>query len=260
MRQPDADTLMFFDAHRDALDLYRELETLLYDLFPLVNKRVQKTQITFFNRHVFACVSFARVKRKAEQPEGSLVLTLGLPGPLDSERVAVKTEPYPGRWTHHIILRRPEELDGRLVPEAALAYDQPLARIISATVRAVSDVDGTSQRRYVGLVPVQTEFVHVAMHIVKTKRVWRVTPAERGAIFRSSHRIGILVCAGIGLVETPTPRNNGRVSRSRRLLVYVWRTVTPFVFAMARARGKLPLRLGRQVEVKLRTVTQDAKV
>ena len=122
LRQPDADTLMFFDAHRDALALYRELETLLYDLFPQVNKRVQKTQITFFNRHVFACVSFARVKRKAEQPEGSLVLTLGLPGPLDSERVAVKTEPYPGRWTHHIILRRPEELDSELLSWIRTAY------------------------------------------------------------------------------------------------------------------------------------------
>ena len=114
MRQPDADTLMFFDAHRDALALYRELETLLYDLFPLVNKRVQKTQITFRNRHVFACVSFARVKRKAELPEPWLVLTLGLPAPLDSPRVAVKTEPYPGRWTHHFVLSRPEELDGEL--------------------------------------------------------------------------------------------------------------------------------------------------
>ena len=114
MRQPDADTLMFFDAHRDALDLYRELETLLYDLFPLVNKRVQKTQITFFNRHVFACVSFARVKRKAELPEGYLTLTLGLPCPLDSPRIALRVEAYPGRWTHHFVLSRPEELDGEL--------------------------------------------------------------------------------------------------------------------------------------------------
>ena len=109
----DADTLQFFDGHTETLGLYQALEALLCD-FPNVNKRVQKTQITFRNRHVFACVSFARVKRKAELPEPWLVLTLGLPAPLDSPRVAVKTEPYPGRWTHHFVLSRPEELDGEL--------------------------------------------------------------------------------------------------------------------------------------------------
>ena len=109
----DADTLQFFDGHTEALGLYEALEALLCG-FPNVNKRVQKTQITFRNRHVFACVSFARVKRKAELPEPWLVLTLGLPAPLDSPRVAVRTEPYPGRWTHHFVLSRPEELDGEL--------------------------------------------------------------------------------------------------------------------------------------------------
>lgn len=109
----DADTLQFFDGHTDALELYQALEELLYT-FPNVNKRVQKTQITFSNRHVFACVSFARVKRKAELPERWLVLTLGLPGRLDSPRVAVKTEPYPGRWTHHFVLSSPGELDDAL--------------------------------------------------------------------------------------------------------------------------------------------------
>ena len=109
----DADTLQFFDGHTEALGLYQTLEALLCD-FPNVNKRVQKTQITFSGRHVFACVSFARVKRKAELPEPWLVLTLGLPAPLDSPRVAVRTEPYPGRWTHHFVLSRPEELDGEL--------------------------------------------------------------------------------------------------------------------------------------------------
>ena len=109
----DADTLQFFDGHTEALGLYAALEALLCG-FPNVSRRVQKTQITFSGRHVFACVSFARVKRKAELPEPWLVLTLGLPAPLDSPRVAVKTEPYPGRWTHHFVLSRPEELDGEL--------------------------------------------------------------------------------------------------------------------------------------------------
>ena len=110
MREPDTDTLMFFDGHQEALALYRVFEERICGIFSNVNKRVQKTQITFRNRHVFACVSFAKVKRKAELPSGYMVVTLGLPYPLESHRVAVKTEPYPGRWTHHIVISRPEEL------------------------------------------------------------------------------------------------------------------------------------------------------
>ena len=123
MRELDADALMFFDQHMDILPLYQAFEELLFDSFPVVNKRVQKTQITFSNRHVFVCVSFARVKRKAELPMRFIVITLGLPAPLDSERVAVKTEPYPGRWTHHIVVNKPEELDEELLSWVREAYD-----------------------------------------------------------------------------------------------------------------------------------------
>lgn len=122
MCDPDLDTLMFFDGHRCALPLYLRFEELLYAAFPRVNKRVQKTQITFSNRHVFACVSFAKVKRKAELPEGYLVITLVLPSPLGSDRVAVSTEPYPGRWTHHIVVGDPEELDEELAGWIGEAY------------------------------------------------------------------------------------------------------------------------------------------
>lgn len=123
MQEMDPDTLLFFDGHLQALGLYRVFEQLLYDVFPNIGKRVQKTQITFYNNHVFACVSFARVKRKAELPEGYMVVTLGLPAPLDSPRVAVSTEPRPGRWTHHIVVSRPEELDEELMSWLRAAYD-----------------------------------------------------------------------------------------------------------------------------------------
>ena len=122
MPGPDADVLMFFDGHLAALPLYERLEGRLFRELPAVNRRVQKTQITFTNSHVFACVSFSRVKRRAELPEGYLVLTLGLPEPMESLRVAVKTEPYPGRWTHHIVLNRPEELDEELFSWIRRAY------------------------------------------------------------------------------------------------------------------------------------------
>ena len=116
------DTLRFFEGHQDALDLYETLEEYLYNTYPGIRKRVQKTQISFFTRYIFACISFARVKRKAELPNGFLVLTIGLPAPLNSKRVAAKSEPYPGRWTHHIVISSTEELDEELTSWIHEAY------------------------------------------------------------------------------------------------------------------------------------------
>ena len=122
MKELDADTLLFFAGHEKALPLYAVFEEKLYARFPETQQRVQKTQITFFNRHVFACVSFARVRKKAELPDPYLTLTLGLPCPLSSRRAAVQTEPYPGRWTVHIPVGAPEEIDDELFAWIGQAY------------------------------------------------------------------------------------------------------------------------------------------
>ena len=116
------DILAFFHEHAEAFSLYEPLEARLL-AFPGTSIRVQKTQITFSNRHVYACASFLRVRRKAELPDPYLVLTLGMPYPLESGRVAAKTEPYPGRWTIHILLSRPDELDEELFSWVREAYD-----------------------------------------------------------------------------------------------------------------------------------------
>ena len=118
----DIETLQFFDKQPAAWPLYEAFETMLYEQFPDAHKRVQKTQITFYNRHVFACASFTRVKRKAELPDPYLVITLGLPYPLESARVAVKCEPYPGRWTTHIVIGDVDEIDGELIEWVRQAF------------------------------------------------------------------------------------------------------------------------------------------
>ena len=113
----DFDTMAFFEAqkHPEALPLYEALEGRILAEVDGVRIKVQKSQITFYNRHLFACASFARVRRKAELPPCWLVVTVGLARRLDSPRVAVATEPYPGRWTHHIVIRAPAEVDDELM-------------------------------------------------------------------------------------------------------------------------------------------------
>ena len=117
------DALFFFENHSSAYLLYEAFEKALLVKFPETNIRVQKSQITFSNRHVFACVSLQRVKKKADLPDPYIVITLGLSYPLSSERVAVKTEPYPGRWTTHIVIGSVEELDTELFSWVKQAYD-----------------------------------------------------------------------------------------------------------------------------------------
>ena len=118
----DWDILHFFDQHPEALPLYEALEQQVRVQVPDLRIKVQKTQISFYNRHLFACASFLRVKRKKDLPPAYLVVTVGLARRLDSPRVAAAVEAYPGRWTHHIVVSAPEQIDGELmgwVQEAA---------------------------------------------------------------------------------------------------------------------------------------------
>lgn len=119
----NTDTIIFFSKQPDALPLYEAFADAVTKLYPETEIRVQKTQISFYDVHMFACVSFLRVKKKKELPEPYLVVTLGMPYPLESPRVAVKTEPYPGRWTTHIVIGETEEIDGELLSWLKEAHD-----------------------------------------------------------------------------------------------------------------------------------------
>jgi hypothetical protein len=63
-----------------------------------------------------------KVKKKAELPEDYFVLTPVLSAPLESDRVAAKTEPYPGRWTTHFVISSPSDLDEELFDWIEQAY------------------------------------------------------------------------------------------------------------------------------------------
>ena len=122
MDHTQQDLLAFFSQQPQALPLCEAFLQKLQAQHPETHTRVQKTQITFSNRHVFACLSLARVRKKALLPDPYLVLTLGLPAPLASPQAEIKTEPYPGRWTHHILLSAPDDLDPELMGWVAEAY------------------------------------------------------------------------------------------------------------------------------------------
>ena len=119
--------LQFFDAHPDAFPLYDKFEKCVMEHVPEARIKVQKTQISFYNRHMFACVSFARVRKKKDCPDSYIVVTFGLDRRAVSPRIDIATEPYPNRWTHHVLISELSEIDDELiawVEEAACFSDR----------------------------------------------------------------------------------------------------------------------------------------
>lgn len=50
-----------------------------------------------------------------ERPAVYIVVTFGLGYKVESPRIDVAVEPYPNRWTHHVLISSAEELDEELM-------------------------------------------------------------------------------------------------------------------------------------------------
>ena len=111
----NTDILFFFNDHVDALPLYERLEGLILEQIPDVKIKVSKTQISFSNKRSFTFVSFNPCRRAKERPNVWMTVTFGLSYKKDSPRIDVATEPYPNRWTHHIMVGSEEEIDAELM-------------------------------------------------------------------------------------------------------------------------------------------------
>jgi len=115
--------LLFFDRHPAALPLYEKLKCSILAEIPETRIEVRKTQISFFTKHMFAAASFTPVRKAKERPDPSLTVTFGLRCRKNSPRIAAAVEPYPGRWTHHVMIGSTEEVDAELmgfIREAAI--------------------------------------------------------------------------------------------------------------------------------------------
>ncbi len=124
MRTPEHyqnDILFFFSGKPIELALYQAFAVQMEQAFPAATVKVQKTQISFYGRRLF-CAASLPLRRKRDWPRESILITLGLSYRLSSPRVAVATEPYPNRWTHHILISDPAQLDGELMGWLHEAY------------------------------------------------------------------------------------------------------------------------------------------
>ena len=111
----NTDILLFFGEHMDALPIYERLEEQILARIPDVTIKAAKTQITFANKPGFAFVSFNPCRKAKDRPAVWMTVTFGLGYRKESPRIDVATEPYPGRWTHHVMVGTPDEIDEELL-------------------------------------------------------------------------------------------------------------------------------------------------
>ena len=95
--------------------MYAALRGAILDRIPGTRIEVKKTQISFFNRHMYAAVSFAPVRKAKDRPHPFLTVTFGLPYRKESARIDAAVEAYPNRWTHHVMIGPGEETDDELL-------------------------------------------------------------------------------------------------------------------------------------------------
>ena len=117
----ESDILFFFDGRPAELALYQAFFRRMEAAFPDASVRVQKSQISFYGRRFFAAASLP-LRRKKDWPKECVLVTFGLDHRLDSPRVAVAVEPYPNRWTHHVLLSREDQLDEELMGWVEASY------------------------------------------------------------------------------------------------------------------------------------------
>ncbi len=122
----ETDVQVFFEGRPAELAVYQALFRRLDAAFPDSRVKVQKTQISFYDRRLYAAASLPR--RRKGWPERCLLLTFGLARRVESPRIAVAVEPYPNRWTHHVTVAGEAELDGELMDWLREAHDFALLK------------------------------------------------------------------------------------------------------------------------------------
>lgn len=111
----NGDVLFFFNEKPAAIPLYEAFAKRILNEIKNVTVRVQKTQISFSNKHNFAFVSLLPVRKAKQRPETYITVSFGLRYKKESPRIDVASEPYPNRWTHHMLITSAEEIDDELM-------------------------------------------------------------------------------------------------------------------------------------------------
>lgn len=87
----------------------------------------RKTQVAFGHGRRFAWVWLPQMWIR-QQPADSITLTFSLDHRIADPRIRQSLEPYPGRFTHHVVLIRPKDFDHKVKRWLSDAYEFAASR------------------------------------------------------------------------------------------------------------------------------------
>ena len=116
------ETGLFFEKMPQALPLYEIFGEKVLAEYPDVQVKIQKTQISFPNKHQFAFV-WLPIRKMKNRPDIYIIVSFGLSYRLDSPRIVEATEPYPNLRIHHFIIQSRSEVDTEPMNWIKEAYD-----------------------------------------------------------------------------------------------------------------------------------------
>ncbi|MDL2248736.1 DUF5655 domain-containing protein [Tyzzerella sp. OttesenSCG-928-J15] len=118
----NTDILQMFDKKPLTFPIYQEAENIILQAFPDTRIKVSKTQVSYYNKHLYAALW--PPMRKIKKVEGTyIVLTFGIGYKVEDERIIESVEPYPNRWTHHVLIFDPAGMDEKIMNWLREAYD-----------------------------------------------------------------------------------------------------------------------------------------
>lgn len=110
MRAPGTWTVEgLFSGRPESLHLFQEVRRFIESLGP-VTVEATKTQVSFGAKRKFAWVWLPQIWIR-KQPDISITLTIDLDRCVRHDRMRQVVEPYPGRWTHHIVIHQESDFD-----------------------------------------------------------------------------------------------------------------------------------------------------
>ncbi|WP_147535819.1 DUF5655 domain-containing protein [Bacillus marasmi] len=132
MTDPDytEEVRAFFSNHNDHFSLFQALERMISSIGP-ATVEVHKTEISFGTKAKFAWLWYPPSGSK--RPPNSIVLTFSVGRRLKNKRFTEIVEPYPGRFTHHVIIESEAELDKEVFTWMCEAYTFSLIRTRKVT-------------------------------------------------------------------------------------------------------------------------------
>ena len=114
MLTPEQAAEKFFHSRPLELSLYQAFAAAVRERIPQAITRFRRSQITFAERRGFAAVWMPLFK-VGGRGEYYIVVSFAADRRIDHPRIVSVAEPYPHRWTHHVLVTCPEDIDGKLM-------------------------------------------------------------------------------------------------------------------------------------------------